>query len=146
MVESGLRLSWRARLLGCLLAGCSQPVGPNPGPTPPPQPLTELLPTGMAHTSPHEQSLLLTLPAHCAHTGITPNTGITPKYQHHPQTPVSPPNTSITPKYQHHPQTPASPHTRITEMGTAEDPHKLRMHLRCCLTAPHRQRLPRSIF
>lgn len=63
----------------------------------------ELLPSGTAHTSPHGEPLVLTLPAHYVHTGVTP------RHQHHPQTPAPPQNTSIAPQNQHLPQTPALP-------------------------------------
>lgn len=50
---------------GLPVSSCSRPAGPNPAPTPPSQPLTEPLLSGMAHTSPHGQSPLQTLPPHC---------------------------------------------------------------------------------
>lgn len=105
----------------------------------------ELLPAGMAHISPYGEPLMLTLPAHCVHTSVTP------RHQHHPQTPASPQNTSVAPKIQHLPQTPAlPPSTSITSKpqhgptpGSLQWKPKLWMFLRCCLRAPHRWRLPR---
>lgn len=162
MVGSELRLAWHARLLGRLQAGCSQPAGPNPGPMPPFQPLTEHLPTGMAHTSPHVSAVSATVSAgdwtvsatdatstlcpHLCHPqtlASPPNTSITLKHWHHSQISASAPNTSITPKHRHHPQIPAS----LSNCSIIpEAPYKLQMHSRCCVMAPQRRRLPRSIF
>lgn len=133
MVGSGLRLAWHARLLGRLQAGCSQPAGPNPSPMPPFQPLTEHLPSGMAHTSPPVSAVFATVSAgdwtisatnttstlcpHLCHPqtlALPPNTSITLKHWHHSQISASPPNTDITPKYLPHSQTAAAsqrPHT-----------------------------------